>query len=483
MMRHVIAIDLGATSGRVIDVQFDGKKIALEQLHRFMNLPVTASHTLYWDVLSIWREIQEGLERIPDQSASIGVDTWGVDFALLDRNGQLLSNPIHYRDRNRDGVMEWVFERVPRREIFARTGIQFMQLNGLYQLAEWVRHPSPLLETAHTLLTLPDLFNYWLTGTRSCEFTDVTTLQFYNPTLGDWDRDLLTQIGIPTHFLTDIVMPGTRLGTWNNIPVIAPATHDTGSAVVAVPSTTSDFAYLSSGTWSLLGLELEQAVMSDRAYEANLTNEGGYGGTYRLLKNIMGLWLIEQSLATWTREGATYRYEDFPKMIHTVADPFRSMIDPDDMRFFSPGDIPSQVRAYCEETNQPVPITRAEVLTCIHVSMAMKYRHVLTMLLEVANHHINRLYIIGGGSRNHSLNQMTANAIGLPVLTGAAETTAIGNGVVQLIALGELGSLAQARQMLADSIKPSVYEPTDTARWTVAYQRFVEIIHRTNQTY
>ena len=479
MMRHVVAIDLGATSGRVIDVQFNGDTITLEPLHRFMNLPVTASNTLYWDVLSLWREIQEGLERIPHPTSSIGVDTWGVDFALLDRNGQLLANPIHYRDRNRDGIMEWVFERVPRREVFARTGIQFMQLNGLYQLAEWVRHPSPLLNAAHTLLTLPDLFHYWLTGTRSCEFTDATTLQFYNPTLGDWDRELLSQIGIPTHFLSEIVMPGTRLGNWNGIPVIAPATHDTGSAVVAVPTTTSDFAYLSSGTWSLLGLELDHPIMNDLAYEANVTNEGGYGGTFRLLKNIMGLWLIEQSLAVWSREGASYRYEDFPSLIGTVADPFRSMVDADDMRFFSPGDIPAHIRAYCQETNQPVPTTHAEVLTCIHVSMAMKYRYVLEMLLKVANRTITHLYIIGGGSRNHTLNQMTANAIGLPVLAGASEATALGNGLVQLIALGELGNLAQARQMLSDSIHPTQYEPSDSAQWTEAYQRFIEIIQLT----
>lgn len=474
--KHVIAVDLGATSGRLMDASFDGKRLQLTELHRFPNIPVYAGGTLYWDVLRIWHEISDGLKKRPHDSASIGVDTWGVDFALLDVQGNLLANPVHYRDRNRDGAMEWVFERVQRREVFQRTGIQFMQLNGLYQLAAMVRDGSPLLDTAHTLLTMPDLFNYWLTGAKSCEFTVATTLQMVNPLTGDWDTTLLQNVGIPTHFLAPIVPSGARIGTYDGTPVIAPATHDTGSAVVAVPTTTQNYAYLSSGTWSLLGLEVPQAVITDAAYDANVTNEGGYGGNFRLLKNIMGLWLIEQSLLTWREAGQHYSYEQVTGMAESVAQPFAALIDPDDLSFLSPGDMPTRIREFCARTGQPIPQSGAEVLAAIHVSMALKYRHVLEMLEGVAQQHVERLHIIGGGTRNRLLNQMTANAIGRPVYAGPAEATAMGNAIVQLIALGELSSLQEARSMLSESENLGVYAPQNGAAWDAAYERFKALL-------
>ena len=300
--RQVIAIDLGATSGRVMTAAFDGAQLSLQAVHRFPNIPVQTPKSLHWDVLRLWHEIETGIAAVSG-AASIGLDCWGVDYALLDSAGDLLANPWHYRDPRTQGAMDWVFERMPRREIFARTGIQFMPLNALYQLAASLRDGSPQLDNAATLLTIADLFNYWLTGSKTCEFTEASTMQLYNPMLGDWDRDIMAAVGIPTDILTPIVMPGTTIGRYAGIDVIVPACHDTGSAVVAVPSTSENYAYLSSGTWSLLGMELDAPIISDAAYEANVTNEGGYGGTFRLLKNIMGLWVADQCRATWRGGG------------------------------------------------------------------------------------------------------------------------------------------------------------------------------------
>ncbi|MEP7294494.1 MAG: FGGY family carbohydrate kinase, partial [Chloroflexota bacterium] len=308
-MLNVIAVDLGAESGRVARVSFDGELLHLDELRRFANTPVQANGTLYWDVLGLWREISAGIEQASSGAAGIGVDAWGVDYALLDRDGKLLGNPVHYRDRRTEGMFEWVFARMPRREVFERTGIQFMILNTLYQLASMAASQSAQLQAAATYLALPDLINYWLTGVKVCEFTHATTTQFYNPRAGDWDRQLLAQVGIPTEIFGTIVQPGTRIGAYQGIPVFATASHDTASAVVAVPTTTVDYAYLSSGTWSLVGLETDAPVINDGAYAANVTNEGGVYGKFRFLKNVMGLWIAQQCRATspfqWARRCTT----------------------------------------------------------------------------------------------------------------------------------------------------------------------------------
>lgn len=469
--QHVIAIDLGASSGRVMEVHFDGSQLSMVEAHRFANTPVQAADTLYWDVLRLWHEITEGLKAASPAAMSIGVDTWGVDFALLDRRGELLANPIHYRDKRTDGAMEWTYGRMPRREIFERTGIQFIQLNGLYQLASLVRDDSPLLDAADTLLTIADLFNYWLSGSKTCEFTEVTTLQLYNPTLADWDRDIMAAVGIPDRILTPIVMPGTRIGNYQGTPVVVPACHDTGSAVVAVPSTDEHFAYLSSGTWSLLGLELREAVITEAAYEANVTNEGGVDGTYRLLKNIMGLWLVQQCRDTWRDQGHNYSFESLVGMAQTD-DIFRSMFDPDDGLFFPPGDMPARIRQYCERTSQPIPETPGQIMAAIFVSLAYKYRYVLDQLIDVSGRRVDRLHIIGGGSQNTLLCQMTANAIGRPVVAGPTEATALGNGIVQFIAAGEIAGLAEAREILSRGAEIRHYDPADVSIWEENYQRF-----------
>lgn len=468
--KHVIAVDLGASSGRVMDVSFDGKNLHLNEAHRFPNIPVQTPNKLYWDVLRLWHEITVGIGKV-EQADSIGVDTWGVDVALLDKTGELLSNPVHYRDPRTDGAMDWVFERMPRREVFQRTGIQFMQLNGLYQLASLVRDGSPLLEYADTLLTIADLFNYWLTGSKTCEFTEVTTTQLYNPVAKDWDRDIMSAVGIPTDILTPIVQPGTKIGEYNGITVFAPACHDTGSAVVAVPTTTQNYAYLSSGTWSLLGLEIRDALITDASYEANVTNEGGYDNTYRLLKNIMGLWVVNECRDTWKRAGYDYSFDELAQMAQSAYG-FKSFIEPDDRLFLSPGDMPARIVEYCEKTGQDVPTSHAEIIAVVYTSLAYKYRYVLEQLIAVSGQEVDTLHIIGGGSQNALLNQMTANAIGRTVVAGPVEATAIGNAIVQLISLGELKNMAEARKMLSESAGTTVFEPTNTRTWDRYYDRF-----------
>ncbi|MCY3831375.1 MAG: rhamnulokinase, partial [Chloroflexi bacterium] len=398
-------------------------------------------------------------------------DCWGVDYALLDSAGELLANPYHYRDPRTKGAMEWVFERMPRREIFARTGIQFMPLNALYQLAAGIRDGSPLLDQADAMLTIADLFNYWLTGAKSCEFTEATTMQLVNPATADWDRELMAAVGIPTELLTPIIEPGTKIGAYQGIDVILPACHDTGSAVVAVPSAKPNSAYLSSGTWSLLGLELDAPILSDAAYEANVTNEGGYGGSWRLLKNIMGLWLVDQCRATWRAAGSDYSYEQLTAMVQTAA-PFKVFIEPDDPAFLPPGDMPARVIDYCRRTGQAAPESDAEVLATVYVSLAYKYRYVLEQLIAVSNQAVDRLHIIGGGAQNALLNQMTANAIGRPVTAGPVEATATGNAIVQLIAVGELGGVAEARTMLSSADDLLRFEPQNIAAWDAHYPRF-----------
>lgn len=474
--KHVIAVDLGAGSGRVMDVQYDGKQLTLNELHRFSNDPVRVSGTLYWDVLRIWREIQHGLKARHPETAGIGVDTWGVDFGLIDRNGQLVSNPVHYRDTARVAGMDWTMTKIEHREIFDRTGIQFMPINGLYQLAALVQQNSPLLDAADALLTMPDLFHYWLTGERTNEFTNATTTQMFNPKLHDWDRDMLQKIGIPTHFLAPIVQPGTQIGHYEGVPVITPPTHDTASAVVAVPTTQVGSAYLSSGTWSLLGIEVPAPVINDAAYKANVTNEGGYNDTYRFLKNIIGLWIMEQTLATWRNAGTDYSYDQCQVMAENAKQPFAVMFDPDDGRFLAPGDMPARIREYCVENGMPEPQTDADIVTAIHVSMAMKYRYVIDKLEALSGQSIHQLHIIGGGSQNRVLNQMTANAIGRPVFAGPSEATALGNAIVQLIALGELGSLSDARTLLSQTVGVTRFDPQDTANWNTHYHRFRDLI-------
>lgn len=473
--RQVIAVDLGGESGRVVSVRFDGKAFHMSEGHRFPNVPVQAGGTMYWDVLRLWNDIRTGVDALLPNSEGIAVDTWGVDFALLDRDGKLLANPVHYRDSRTEGMMEWVFERVSRREVFERTGIQFMVINTLYQLASLVHQNSPWLESAHTFLPIPDLFNYWLTGNRNSEYTHSSTMQLVNPKTGDWDTHLLESIGIPRTWFPPLRQTGTVIGYYHEIPVLASGTHDTSSAVVAVPTTTPDYAYISSGTWSLMGLEVNQPVITDDSYAANITNEGGVFGTYRLLKNVMGLWLAQQCRSAWREQGLDYDYGKLIILAHE-AEPFRSFIDPDDPLFLPHGDMPGRIQEFCRRTGQPIPETPGQIIRTVYESLALKYRHTLDILLHLSGRTVNRIHIVGGGVKNELLCQMTADACNRMVIAGPVEATALGNAMVQFVALGVFKDIAEARTVLSRTTETQTYQPKYATSWEQAYERFTALI-------
>lgn len=490
-----LGFDFGAESGRALLGRLEDNQLRLTEVHRFANAPVAVptagGMTMHWNVFQLWVEIKQGLTKASAISgrdsgskiASVGVDTWGVDFGLLDRNGALLANPVHYRDDRTDGMVEAAFERVSRAEIFAQTGIQFMQLNTLYQLLSLVVHQSPLLRIAETFLTIPDLFNFWLTGRAVCEFTNATTTQCYNPVERRWATELLNAMLIPHHIFPEIVAPGTVLGELrpslagelgiSTVPVVAPACHDTGSAVAAVPAQKDGFVWLSSGTWSILGVEVQDAVVNERALAYNLTNEGGVNHTFRLCKNVMGMWIVQECRRTWGQQGSDYSYEQLASMA-ADAEAFGALIDPDADEFLKPGDMPACIRDYCRRTGQPVLESHGATIRCVLESLALKYRLVLERLEKLTGRALGPIHIVGGGSQNSLLNQLTADATGCEVIAGPVEATATGNILVQAIAMGQLSSLSEGRKMLRSSIALDRYEPNLTLRdaWDAAYERF-----------
>lgn len=480
-----LAFDFGAESGRAMLGQIDNHgKLVLSQAHRFPNTPVALPGVLHWDILRLWAEIQEGLARAAHDAGaslvSVGLDTWGVDFGLLDRNGVLLGNPVHYRDGRTDGMMEAAFARVPRAEIFERTGIQFMQFNSLYQLLSLVINRSSLLDVTETFLTIPDLLNYWLTGRTVCEFTNATTTQCYDPRTQAWATEMIDALGIPSHIFPEIVMPGTVLGevrtplirelALNRLPVVAPACHDTGSAVAAVPATGHGFVWISSGTWSILGVEVSEPVINSQALDFNLTNEGGVAGTFRFCKNVMGLWLVQESLRTWANEGHQYSYGDLAQLA-TQAAPLTAIIDPDAVDFLKPGDMPTRIREFCRRTGQPVPESHGAVVRCALESLALKYRLVLESLESMTGQRLDPIHIVGGGTQNSLLNQFTADATGRAVITGPVEATAIGNILMQAVATGHLTSIQEGRTLVRNSFETVTYEPSSRRgdAWDEAY--------------
>jgi rhamnulokinase len=489
MSLNFLAFDLGAESGRAVIGRFDGERLGLEEVHRFPNGPVRLLDSLHWDVLRLFEEIKRGIALCVRQAgegiAGLGLDTWGVDFALLDRTGALLGNPYHYRDSRTDGMLEEAFRRVPRRDIFAATGVQFLKLNTLYQVLAMSVQKSPLLDAAETLLMIPDLFNYWLTGRKACEFTDATTTQFYDPARRDWSRALFERLSLPARILPEVVPPGTPLGPLlgpvadetgaRGVTVIAPACHDTGSAVAAVPASGEDCAYISSGTWSLMGAEVREPVLTDAALSHNFTNEGGVAGTFRFLKNIMGLWLVQECRRAWEREGDALSYDDLARLA-SEAPAFGPVVDPDDDRFVGIGDMPGRIRAFCEETGQPPPEGRGAVVRCALESLALKYRYVLERLEEILKRRLSAIHVVGGGSRNRLLCQLTADATQRPVIAGPAEATAVGNVLVQALATGRLGALSDARAVVRRSFDLVTYEPRRDDRWDEAYARFLKMM-------
>jgi rhamnulokinase len=484
-----IAFDLGAESGRAMLAAFDGERITLTEALRFTNVPVRVVNGLHWDVLRLFDDIKRGLAQVAKEQrasiAAIGLDTWGVDLALLGRDDELLGNPFHYRDGRTTGMLEEAFRRVPREEIFQRTGIQFMQINTLYQMLAMSVRRAPALEHATTFLMIPDLFNFWLTGRKVCEFTIATTTQFYDPRERAWSRALFEAFGLPSHILPEIVPPGTVLGPLlasvveevglEPVPVVAPACHDTGSAVAAVPAVERDYVWISSGTWSVLGAEVPQPVINAESLAYNFTNEGGVGGTYRLSKNVTGLWLVQECRRTWARAGEDLSYDTLVELARR-APPFRSLVDPDDDAFLSPGDMPARFGEYCRRTNQPVPEDKGAVIRCALESLACKYRHQIERLEALLGKPLPTIHIIGGGTRNKLLCQFTADATGRRVIAGPVEATALGNVMMQALALGHLGSLAEGRQVIGQSFELSAYEPRERSAWDEAYGRFVGLV-------
>lgn len=490
MPSTMLAFDLGAESGRAIAGQFDGRHLTLAETHRFANTPVRLPDGLHWNILGLWAEILNGIaattEHIGDELAGIGLDTWGVDFALLDAQDHLISNPYHYRDGRTDGMMEKAFERVPRTEIFRQTGIQFMQINSLYQLLSLHDAVSPALDSARTLLMIPDLLNFWLCGVKRCEFSNATTTQCYDPQRRDWARPLLDELDIPATIFPEIVYPGTILGELSPlvsdqtairpIPVIAPACHDTGSAVAAVPARSDNHAWISSGTWSIVGVNVLDPVVDSQALAYNLTNEGGVAGDFRLSKNVMGLWLVQECRRTWAGEGRSYSYDELTQMAASAA-PLQAIIDPDSAEFLKPGDMPARVREFCARTGQPVPQDTGAIVRCVLDSIALKYRWVVEHLEEVVGRRLEVVHIVGGGTRNELLSQLTADCLGRPVITGPVEATAIGNLLAQAIALGLLANWDVARQVVIDSFPVKTFEPRPTyAGWDEARERLADLV-------
>ncbi|MCV4231916.1 rhamnulokinase [Virgibacillus sp. LDC1] len=480
----VLAFDLGASSGRAMLGQLNSRTIDVTEIHRFPNDPVRIGDRFQWDILRIYHEMKQGLLRLKGQHtlpSSIGIDTWAVDFGLLDRSGELLMNPYHYRDTRTDGMMEQVFRDVSPVEIFDRTGIQFLSFNTVYQLASLQRQKPYLLQEAERFLMIPDLLRYFFTGEMANEFTNATTTQLYNPLSASWDDHLLKSLNIPHKLFQPVVSPGTQAGSLRSsvteelgippIPFYMVAEHDTASAVVAVPALERSFAYLSCGTWSLMGTEVDQPVIHEKARELNFTNEGGAYGTYRLLKNIMGLWILQECQRTWGREGLSYSYPELVNMAD-AAPAFACFIDPDDPVFLPAGDMPKRVTEYAARTNQSVPQGVDALVRCIMESLAMQYRYVLELTEELSGRTFQGLHMVGGGIHNETLCQWTANAIGKPVWAGPAEGSAIGNMVVQWIAQGELSDIWEARAVIRESFPVKTYEPKDASLWEEAYGVF-----------
>jgi len=476
-----LAFDLGAESGRAVLARLQSGILTIQEIHRFPNEPVEYAGSLHWDVARIWFEIRKALAGIESvELAGIGVDAWGVDYALLGERGELLQNPYHYRDRRTEGAVEEVLKKVSKEEIYRATGIQFMPINTLYQLFTAQRETPKILEAAKQLLTIPDLFNYWLTGNAFCEFTNATTTQMVDPVRRTWATELMQRLELPAHLPAPIVEPGSIIGTLMpgisaqsslaGATVIAPACHDTGSAVAAIAARDGT-AFLSSGTWSLLGTELDAPVMTSAALRLNFTNEGGVNGTTRLLKNVMGLWILQGCRQWWMARGQSHDYHHLMELAAQAAS-FDHLIDPDDESFLRATDMPSAIDEFCKRTHQPSPRDPGAYVRTILESLAFKYRVVLRNLEQVSGQPMSQIRVIGGGSKNRLLNQFTAEATGRRVLAGPAEATALGNVAVQILATGGATSLQEVRAIVDRSFRSEVYEPRETDKWERHAERF-----------
>ncbi|WP_080904443.1 rhamnulokinase family protein [Parabacteroides sp. Marseille-P3160] len=472
MKQHqFLAFDIGATSGRAVLGTLEGVKFEMRDIYRFPNVLMELHGKYYWNIFSLYDALKEALRLCAKEGielTSIGIDTWGVDFGYIGKDGTLLGLPRAYRDPYTSGAPEEFFKKVPREEVYRLTGVQIMDFNSLYQLYRAKEENFAPLEAAEEILFIPDLLSYLLTGKKVCEYTDASTSQFLNPVTKQFESSLLEAAGVPPSLLRSLVLPGTRVGELTDalsretglgkIPVIAVAGHDTASAVVAVPAEDTRFAYLSSGTWSLMGIETEKPIITEQSYKNNFTNEGGIEGTTRFLKNITGMWLLEQCRKEWEREGRSYTYSQIVRMAEQ-ATPNRSIVNPDDPSLANPPSMTQAIAALCEKSGQPIPVTDEELIRCIFESLANRYKEVLGQLSEMAPFPIDKLHVIGGGSQNALLNQFTADAIGLPVIAGPSEATAIGNCLVQAKTAGLIADRWEMRKIVANAFPLKTYKP------------------------
>lgn len=482
-----LAFDLGAASGRAILGYLESNRLHIKELYRFSNGMLQVGEHLHWDIFRLLEEIEKGLAVCAEETRidSFAIDTWGVDFGFLDGEGEVLGMPYAYRDAHTQGAMEEFFKRMPRERIYNLTGIQFLPFNSLFQLQALKRDESSVLDAARDLLFMPDLFHYFLTGEKKTEFTFATTSQLYNPRKKAWEDELFDALGISKSLMQKIIQPGSFVGKldskiakqlgWEDVPVVAVASHDTGSAVASVPAQGKDWAYISSGTWSLMGIETENPIIDDLALRLNFTNEGGVEGTFRFLKNITGLWLVQKCREAWEPE-KEMSYGQLMAMAQE-AEPFLFVVDPDWEGFLNPVDMPEAIQRYCLRTEQALPRSRAEFVRGICESLALKYRIVLDEIRQISSTPIQKIHVIGGGAKNRLLCQFTANATGLPVLAGPAEATSIGNIMMQSRAHGFIRSLAQMREVIRNSFDVTVHEPEKTKEWEEAYGRFQKILH------
>ncbi len=487
MNKRILAFDFGASSGRAIIGTFNGKTIELEEVHRFSNDPVMLGDTFYWDVLRLFHEIKQGLvkARLAGGFDAIGIDTWGVDFGLLDKDGRLLENPVHYRDLRTDGMIQKTFETVPADELYKETGLQFMSYNTLFQLVSLKEKRPELLERADKFLFMPDLFVYFLTGNKKSEYSIASTSQLVSPYTHDWNRELIRRMGFSENLFSPLVDSGTSAGTLRKelceeldlppVEVMYVTGHDTASAVASVPAKKGDeFVYISSGTWSLMGIESDAPIINEKSAKYNYTNEGGINRTTRFLCNIMGLWLIQESRRQWIREGQELSFNDMEKA--ALASPaFQSFIDPTADVFMTPGNMPERIREFCRKTGQHVPETVGEVVRCIYESLALKYRETFKNIEEIAGKKYGVLHIVGGGTKDGLLSQFSANACGVPVVCGPIEATAMGNIAVNLIGSGDIKDVWEAREVISASFETKNYEPKDTDAWEKAAVEFAKV--------
>ena len=484
-VKYFMAVDLGATSGRTILGSLQNGKLEQEELTRFANPIIQLGRHFYWDIYALYNEIVRGLKTAADRRVeltSVGIDTWGVDFVCVGKDGHLLRNPYSYRDPHTEGAMEAYFQRIPKEKVYEKTGIQFMNFNSLFQLSAMQQAGDSALQAADKILFMPDALMYMLTGEAVCEYTILSTSQMLDPRTGRIDKELIAAVGLTEDRFGRYVNPGEVVGTLSPevqkmtglgaVPVVAVAGHDTGSAVAAVPAQDPDYAYLSCGTWSLLGIETRDAIINEDSFRYNFTNEGGIEGTTRFLKNICGMWLLERCRKEWTDAPANVNEVNAQAM---TAPAFRSFINPDDPSFANPESMVEAIRDFCRRTGQPVPATYQETARCIFESLALRYRQVVECLRGFAPFPIRRLHVIGGGTYNRHLMQMAADSIGIPVITGPVEGTAIGNIMMQAKAAGLVGDMYEMRRIIADSIEMNTYMPADKEAWDRAYERFLTI--------